>query len=326
MELRRDLWLGLAALLAFNLVMAFGTVGLLTRIGPAVDRTLHENVASIQSAEQMLTLLARVGGRPAAPAERQRFVAAMLRAQGNLTEPGEADPLRAIDRDQAAALGGDAASRARVIEALQRLVDVNRGALWSVSARVRRLGTGGAWAAVFLAAMALTLSLLAGSRLSRRILTPLGRLYATLEARRAGDRYRRCGAGEAPHELRRIVEGVNRLLDRSAVPATPGSRSEDATEGVVRAALVHVLERSGAGCLLVDHRGEVLAANRQGLTVLNGLVGAELRQLLTEVPGGKRASETLVVEATAVGSKAGEGAGWLCTVRRAVDQAVRGVS
>ncbi|MBK8480076.1 MAG: hypothetical protein IPL40_02705 [Proteobacteria bacterium] len=325
MELRRDLWLGLAALVAFNLVMAFGTVGLMTRIGPAFDRALHDNVSSIEAAEQMLTLLAQVGARPASTRERQHFVAAMLRAQGNVTERHEADPLSEIERGQVAALGGDSASRDRVIRALRRLVRVNREALWSVKSKVRRLGTGGAWAAVILAAIGLTLSLLAGARLSRRILMPLGMLYATLEARRAGDRFRRCGLGDAPHELRRIVEGVNRLLDGSGDEAAATGRVAEGTDGVVRAALVQVLERSAAGCLLVDHRGEVLAANRQGLTMLNGLVGSELRQLLSELPSGKRASETLIVEVTAVGSKAGEGAGSLCTVRRAVDQPVRGV-
>ena len=111
MELRRDLWLGLAALLAFNLVMAFGTVGLLTRIGPAVDRTLHENVASIQSAEQMLTLLARVGGGAAPPAGRQRLGAAVPRAPGQLPQPRGGRPPRAGARAQAGGAGGDAASR-----------------------------------------------------------------------------------------------------------------------------------------------------------------------------------------------------------------------
>lgn len=323
MELRRDLWLGLIALVVFNLVMAFGTVGLMTRIGPAFERTLHDNVRSIQSAEQMLTVLAQLGGRAATPVESRRFVAAMLRAQSNVTERGEADPLRLIARSQAGALAGDGASRERVIEALQQLVRVNREAMWAVNAHVRRLGAAGAWAAVFLTAIGLTLSLLAGARLSRRILRPIGRLYTTLEAWRAGDHYRRCRAGEAPHELRRIVEGVNLLLDRAAGGAGAGARSVEERDGLVRAALVHLLERSAAGCLLVDPRGEVVAANRQGLTVLNGLVGGELRQLLTELPAGQRAGETLVVEATPVGSKGGEGAGWLCTVRRALDQDVK---
>ena len=74
MELRRDLWLGLIALVVFNLVMAFGTVGLMTRIGPAFERTLHDNVRSIQSAEQMLTVLAQLGGRAATPVESQMCI------------------------------------------------------------------------------------------------------------------------------------------------------------------------------------------------------------------------------------------------------------
>ena len=59
MRLQRDFLLSVGILVAFNILLAFGAIGLFTRMSPAIERILQENVYSTDAAEEMLALLAR---------------------------------------------------------------------------------------------------------------------------------------------------------------------------------------------------------------------------------------------------------------------------
>lgn len=54
----------LGGLIGVNLLFAFACIGLFTRMGPAIERILQENMHSIQAAEEMLFILAGSNGRP----------------------------------------------------------------------------------------------------------------------------------------------------------------------------------------------------------------------------------------------------------------------
>jgi methyl-accepting chemotaxis protein len=113
---------------------------------------------------------------------------------------------------------GDAEARAAVIEDVRRLIAINREAMTAVDEEARRLGAGGAWAAVFVGALSFGLSLVVIVLLRRRLLEPLLELHAVLSAARGGDRFRRCRAFDAAIEVKQAAQSVNALLDERIRP------------------------------------------------------------------------------------------------------------
>lgn len=212
MELRRDFLITVGVLLAFNILLAFVAIGLFSRMGPAIERILQENVYSIEACEEMLSVLASHDGAVPEPA-RGDFRQALLRARQNISESEEPPILDAIESRAAAALAGSPQSTLLVVEDIRRLIRINRQAMGRVDEEARRLGRAGAWSAVFIALLSFAGSMALVRRLSRRVVTPLLELHDTLEAARKGDPYRRCHFSDLPNELRTALKGVNHLLD-----------------------------------------------------------------------------------------------------------------
>lgn len=207
---KRELRLGIAFLLGLQVVISFVAIGLLSRLSPAIDRILQENVYSIESAEQMLQALARHReGEPLDPA----FGDALGRARANITEPGEREILDRIESESAALVAGDMPAYERTFTALEELIRENRAAMLATRDSARRLSVAGAWAAVLLAMLAFASGVVIAFRIERRIVEPLDEVFAVIKANDAGDAYRRCQLREAPGELREVMEALNELLD-----------------------------------------------------------------------------------------------------------------
>jgi nitrate/nitrite-specific signal transduction histidine kinase len=97
---------------------------------------------------------------------------------------------------------------------LERLVEVNRNAMAAVDERAKRLGSAGAWSAVFIGALTFLLSLIVLARLERRFVQPLLELHEVLNATRQGHLLRRCRSNvDAPREVLNLTQTINRLLD-----------------------------------------------------------------------------------------------------------------
>lgn len=218
MELRRELSIVLAVMVALNLALAFGAIGLFSRMGPAIERILIENLYSIDAAEEMLSVLAEHTESGASPELRQRFDGALAQAQGNLTEEREAEVLTRLEGVKDAALAGDEQARLAAIADVRTLIELNRAAMHEVDLEAQRLSTAGAWTAAFIAMLSFALSLFVARRMATRILAPLEDLQSVLEAARTGDRFRRCRSARGPAELRRLAQAVNALLDERVRP------------------------------------------------------------------------------------------------------------
>ncbi|MBN2191657.1 MAG: hypothetical protein JW751_02480 [Polyangiaceae bacterium] len=236
MELRREVLLAIGSLVLVNLLLAFGSIGLFVRMGPAIERILQENVYSITATEEILGELAAAGSAPLPDDARARVGQALQRAQRNVTEDAERPVLDTLERRLPAALAGDRASREVVIADLQRLIRINRDAMGRVDEEARRLGSAGAWAAVLLGFLSFLLSLLVVVRLQRSFVRPLLELSEVMDRVHRGDRWRRCHARAAPREVLRVMEAVNRLLDervqRDRARDEPGSEGARAAIGL----------------------------------------------------------------------------------------------
>jgi nitrogen fixation/metabolism regulation signal transduction histidine kinase len=253
----------------------------------------------------MLLVLTRRAFEPDQPALEQEFQQALARAYENITEPGEVEVLDQLKQSGLRALAGDPAALRQTVEGIRRLVTINREAMLRADHEARRLGTAGAWAAVFLALAALAATVVVGRRLAGRIFDPLAELYEVTEAVRAGDRFRRCRRMDASPEMVRLVESVNFLLDQRDVSSAPASPDDDES----RAVALHFLSQRAEAAFVVDRAGEVAMANSVGLESLRGSDGEALRRALSTASTGESREQRLDVQPIRDADL------WLCIVR-----------
>lgn len=223
MQIRQQFRFSLTILVLFQLITAFGAIGLLSRMTPAIADILDENEFTIEEAHRMLLVLARRAYEPDRPQLEQEFQQALSRAYENVTEPGEPEALDKLKQYGSAAIAGDTAALRETVDGIRRVVTINREAMLRADHEARRLGTAGAWAAVFLALAALAATVLVGRRLAGRVIDPVTEIYEVTEAARSGDLYRRCRRMDAAPEIARLMESVNMLLDDRAGASVPSA-------------------------------------------------------------------------------------------------------
>jgi methyl-accepting chemotaxis protein len=182
-------------------------------MGPAIERILQENVYSIVAAEEMLAAFADAGDAALLPAARARVVEAVDKARQNVTEDEERPVLAMLEDSLPAAMSGILDARNRVLSSIGELIRINREAMRDVDREARRLGSAGAWAAVFVGFLSFLLSIVVVVRLQNRFVRPLVDLYEVLDEAHRGNRLRRCRPSDAPREVVQVTRAVNRLLD-----------------------------------------------------------------------------------------------------------------
>lgn len=214
MTLRSRYLTGIVALVVIQLLTAFGAVGLLTRMSPAVQEILAQNVYSTKAAEDAL-MAVLLGQDDGADQPRALFLDAVGRARQNVTEDGEVPAIDDLERWGRLALAGQPDAAAGVVEAVERLTAINREAMQRASTRALNLGNTGAWAAVALTLAGFLISIVVARNTIFGVLEPVEELEDVLRSYRSGDRYRRCQGRAASHEMRRVLSAVNTVLDHA---------------------------------------------------------------------------------------------------------------
>lgn len=226
MDLRREFLLTIGALVLLNLCLAFGSIGLFVRMGPAIAHIFDENVYSIVAAEEILAELAEAGGTAMETDQSARVRRLLVEAQNNVTREDERAAIAVLERSLPSAMEGDPDARRQVVISARQLVRTNREAMHRADEEARRLGSAGAWAAVLVGFLSFLSSVFVVVRLQRRFLRPLAELDEVLEKARQGDRLRRCRLADAPREIIQVMQSTNRLLDerleRARVHVTSG--------------------------------------------------------------------------------------------------------
>lgn len=248
-ETRAGLW----ALLLLQLGTSMTAIVLLGRMGPAIERIIDDNVYSTLAVEDMLAALAHGQAHDA-------FLDAYGRARSNVTEADEVPLLDTIERWDQAALEGDPAAQAEILEALQGLAEVNRRSIIRADQAASRLSLAGAWAMAILGLVGFLVSMGVWRRIDLRVLQPLQEVATVVGAVRRGDRHRRC---LAPIEGTSggLAHDVNWLLDHRAAPVP--APADDPT---VRRALIAVLDHCIDTPVVVGTSdGAVVTANAAAL-------------------------------------------------------------
>lgn len=268
----QELRLALGALLLLQLINTLGTLAVLGRMSPMIERILGENVSSLEATEEMLVQLTATstGGFV-----RERFEEALESAKANVTMNEERPLLELIElmlEDAVARPHGE--SRARTVAAITDLAALNRQAMSEANLQAKQLAASGAWASVLLGVISFLLSAVFVRRLTREIASPLTQLRSVIDAAVRGDTYRRF-RGEGSGEVLEIGRGLNRLLDGRLEPIKRRSLAE-----FDRAVVLRLLDSAGRAAVVIDHQGTVLIASRGALPLLEGPAGDETKQAL----------------------------------------------
>ncbi len=274
MRLRGEASLGIGTVLAVQIVFSVLAIALLSRMGPAIERILEENVYSGEAVEEMLAVLA-------APSEdsREAFDGALLRAQQNVTEEAERPVLAVIAARREAALAGDRLARTELVDALRELGQVNRDSMGRADAQAQRLGLAGAWAAALLGALALALGVVVYRRLMLRLELPIAELHRTCVDARKGNLQARCPALQGPHEVVEIGRSLNWLLDQQLLSSPRHARDATRRQADLQRLLVWLVDRQPRPLAVLDATGETVVASQ-------ALLGADARDWpREEIPG-----------------------------------------
>lgn len=215
MKLRRNVLLGAWLILGAGLLLAFGSVALLTRMTPAIATILEQNDFSVQACEEMLVVLATPPDATGTTDQLSTFRAALGEARRNVTEASERPVLERIVQSYETALAQpDSPERLETIVAIRELTSINRAVMVEADLKAQRMGTAGAWAVVLLASVSLIVSLLFIRHLSERVLAPIGELGRTVQAVQVGEVQRRVSYPGAARDLQNLFTNTNDLLDR----------------------------------------------------------------------------------------------------------------
>ncbi len=202
-------------LVGLNLLMAVGTIGIFTRMAPAIATIIERNDRSLKACEDMLALMAVTGiGSPFSLDQTRLFQTAFERAKANVTEPQEPEILKRMEPLLPLVFQGDAAVRTQVVEAAVQLGKINRDAMTIADQRAQQLGRTGAWGVVFMALSAFLAGVIFIRSITRRVVTPLEEIHAVILAHRNGDTMRRCTGADLSQDVTTVFTGINEILDQ----------------------------------------------------------------------------------------------------------------
>jgi hypothetical protein len=278
MNLRREVVAAFAAMIVILLLTSFGAVGLFARMSPAIERIIQENGYSLEAGERMLASLALTH----TVSDTTEFYAALSDARRNVTEAGEEPRLEEIALYAPAAFSGDPTAKTATVEAIRGLSAINRDAMNNVDREAKRLGSAGAWSAVFLGLLGFTVGLVVVERLLHKVVHPLAELKSVLSSAMSGDRTRRCTPGSASSDVEYVKLSINTLLDQGTRSDTPAGREVSHCRAA-RTVLLHLLDEVEGPRLVVDQRGSIISANAAALERLRGEEGKDIKERLIEV-------------------------------------------
>jgi len=218
MRLAQAFSLGAWLIVTINLLMAFGAIGVFTRMTPAIAEIISNNERSLQACEEMLTALVMAAHDHAGKKTEhiQKFAKALERARNNVTEGEEPAALDIISSHYEGALAGDKQALEATTDAILALSKINRDAMANADKKAQQLGHGGAWGIVFMAVFVFIAGIVFIQQLNSKLLRPLEEIKTVLLEHQTGETRRRCAGANLPTDIRGIFGSINRLLDRTS--------------------------------------------------------------------------------------------------------------
>ncbi len=215
MRLAHAVRIGSWVLLALNIVMAVGTIAIVSRMAPAIAQIIDRNERSLQACQDMLGVLTLTGnGQHFTNSDKEMFHQAFDRAQTNITEKHETETINKISDHMQSLFAGDMEARHQIVDAIVELGKINRKAMNVADKKAQHLGHTGAWGVAFMAMIACLIGVIFNRGLLRRVIIPLEEIYTVVAAQRTGDTMRRCTGVDLPQDITAVFTGINEILDQ----------------------------------------------------------------------------------------------------------------
>ena len=304
MRMNQRISVAVGSLVGLQLLASGAAIGLLARMGPAIEAILEGNEAALHAVTEMLDVLAESEGGAVLPVDRRRYAAALEAVDQVVAEADERPTVERLRADSPGALEGDRAARVRVLAALERLGGRNLRSMRQEELLARQLGVAGAWSVVALGVASVGFGVFVRRRIAQEIEDPVEEMDATLAEIRGGDPHRRVAVRPGlAAEITRVGQGVNDLLDRRQAEGTQRALKIGTTD---RAILLHLLDKEPVPVVVVDARGELVISNEAGNDLFVSESGARQKAALQNVPTGGRPDGWTISKVDAV---------WLCRRR-----------
>jgi len=256
MEVRRDIGYAIGSLLLAGLAVALVSIGLFSRMTPAIERIRKDNVVTLDAARELLKVFVESAGDPLDLSRRARAEAALATMRKNLTVEDEGALVLALTDAVSLAMEGGRTELGVLVVAVEALSAANTEAMVEADIEAQRLGEAGAWTASIGGIAILLLWLVARARLERRVIRPVLEVARVLDANRAGDTLARCRSLVGTVELERALRHVNKLLDRSLQDEKKPSSEVERQHAI---ALIALLEMRTGPWVVLSANGLVAA-------------------------------------------------------------------
>lgn len=217
MDLRRSTYSIWGSLILLNLLLAWGAIGLFTRMEPLIEKSWHAEVATFTWSEELLLQIAKLNELTWTP-QTAKQLHEQVSQRIQLSSPRERELLGPLLHSLHTPPAWSPQLQQELAEQLEPWVRFQRTQSQSSLQEAHLLGQAGAWSAVGLSLLTLLLSLVLLARIKRTLILPLEELHQVLEESESGHRLRRCHPRPSFSEMQKIQERINRLLDLQLRP------------------------------------------------------------------------------------------------------------
>ena len=215
MKLSKSIRIGAWLIIALNLLMAVGSIGVFNRMTPSIEEIISENGRSLQACETMLNTLAQYGQDDEEDlALQQDFERALADAENNVTERGEPEALQEIRKNFEGAFTGNERQLRSTIAAIAGLRKLNWDATYRADQRAKQVGYAGAWGVAFMGIFVFFAGMIFKRRIVQHLIEPMEEVMSVFAGQNAGDTMRRCTGQSPSGDVRRLYATINGLLDR----------------------------------------------------------------------------------------------------------------
>lgn len=272
MELRRDVVVSLGGVMVFAAACAFAATALQERV---VRSIVQIEAAHMQSVEVALEISRSELGDVSPQLReslREEATALVPLARSKAEEEDVQLLLKRID-EWSSSSGSEP-----IVRAARQVARRNLDDLQSQGSAMSRHAQGGVWILLLLATIGAMAALQAWRWAKRRIFEPVERIASVLEVAAERRTSLRASLTDSPKELREIQWEVEGLLDQRERVTTSLSRGGRIPLGKVAAAMLQQLD----GEAILGRKGQVVAANSDGMNALQGATGKGLKKMIEE--------------------------------------------
>lgn len=215
MKIGQPVKIGILILISFNILMAFSSIWIFTRMSPAIEEIISRNQVSLKACEDMLSAMTLLSKDKALNLQlKKKFTIALNNARNNITETAEPEALQNIQTNYLKALENDFIHKEKTVSAISKLAQVNRQAMIKADLKAKKLGYAGAWTIVFMSATIFFTGMLVKRSLNFNLIQPLNEIYSVFKDSSSGNKLRRCSGNNLPEDIKLIYNKINEYLDK----------------------------------------------------------------------------------------------------------------